>query len=384
MNINNVYFPTWEKDLDWGGNSGESTLARIPSYITHVTLSFLRPDLEGFDLNKDMNRLFYDGNIPLYKLKDEIFYCKKNGGKSRVVLASVGGEIAGNFDKVNYCNLVDSIIGLGLDGIDIDYEPNGVMTQTEDEVNRYCTIISSLRYEFDKRSKITGKKYLISCAPTGVGLFSKDKFEKNSNKYLDVISRLKGIVPIDEQGEELKIGVLGDDNILKQPNYFVGSLASVFNFDSAGKMLDVFLMVNKGNSLNDYQFIGQMVDIVFYQAYNIGSGNILSRIMCYEEHRELSDYFNSVKDGSGFIIGHGSHVGKEAWPHFSFTKKRMGYIYTYINKFGRNGDGASFWSYFSSVEDSSDYLPNYGMGYKKNYELFKHVSSLLDIEGVTD
>ncbi len=379
MNINNVYFPTWTEGLDWGDKPGESELANIPKYITHVTLSFLRPDTPLFDINSKMDTIFYDGSVSLYKLKEEISFCKLRGGNNRTVLASVGGEIAGNFENVNFSNLVNSISELGLDGIDIDYEPNGVMTESDLEVEKYIELISTFRYEFNNITKRTGKKYLISCAPTGIGLLKNTNFEEYKNKYSNISDRLKEFIPESEQFEELNFGSLSDENTFKQPNFNVGTVGSAFNFGSAGKMKDVFCKKNTNCLLNDYQFIGQMVDIVFYQAYNIGSGNTLAKILCYETHRELSDYFNKIDPGSGFVIGHGSHVGKEAWPHYSYTKKRIGYIYSYINKYGRDGDGASFWSYSSSIIDDSLNVPSYGMGYREKDEVFKHVGDLLNI-----
>jgi len=379
MSINNVYFPTWTEGLNWGINPGESDLADIPKHITHVTLSFLRPDSGLFDINNRMDTIFYDGVISLNKLKDEISYCKKNGGSHRRVLASVGGEIAGNFENVNFENLVESVIELGLDGIDIDYEPNGVMAESESEIKKYIYLISSFRVLFDAKTRVTGKKYLISCAPTGIGLLKSSEFESYKDQCDTISNRLKFLIPENEHFEELNIGDLSDKNIYKQKKYRVGTVGSAFNFDSAGKMNNVFLKKNDNRLINDYQFIGQMVDIVFYQAYNIGSGNTLAKILCYETHRELSDYFNKKYPGSGFIIGHGSHVGKEAWPHYSYTKKRLGYIYSYINKYGRKGDGASFWCYSSSVIDDSENVPEYGMGYQNTGEVFKHVSDLLNI-----
>ncbi|MGL1894159.1 MAG: glycosyl hydrolase family 18 protein [Spirochaetaceae bacterium] len=372
MSINNVYFPTWH-------NGFEKELSKVPSYITHITLSFLRPEAVFIDLNESMDTVFYDGKITLKELKYIICECRVHGGKDRVILASTGGEIAGNFLNVNYDSLVNVVEELGLDGIDIDYEPNGVMAETDEEILKYTELISGFRRCFDAKTKETGKKYLISCAPTGIGLFNDDCFPLIETKYKHVIERLKTIIPISEQDEELKIGEITDDNILKLPKLNVGSVGSSFNFTSAGKMDLVFKTKCDKEFKDRYKYIGQMVDIVFYQAYNIGSCNILARILCYEKHRELSEFFNEENRSSGFIIGHGSHVGKEAWAHFSFTKKRLSYIYSYIKQYGRNCDGASFWSYFASFVDDTKNVPYYGMGFKNRSEIFKLTSQLLGI-----
>lgn len=396
MRINNVYFPTWSEGLDWEKGEGQSKLALISNKINYVTLAFIRPDTDYQNMNSKMDELFYDGELSLNILKREIEHCRK-GAENRIILASTGGEIGGNFLNVNYDNVVNGIADLGLDGLDIDYEPNGLMTESSEEISKYIELIKGFRKAFDNKSKVTGKKYILSCAPTGIGLlgadndfckngisdpdllqFDSSSFNETFNHNL-VVSRLKNIIPPEEQSEELNVGKIGDDNILKQPKLKVGTLASCFSFNSAGKMASVFLSKISSNESSIYEYVGQMVDIVFYQAYNMGSGNVLGKIVCYESHRALSDYFNQIKDGSGFLIGHGSHVGMEAWPHFSYTKKRLSYIYNYIAQYGRDGDGASFWSYTSSIQDESENVPEYGMGYQSVDELFDHVGTILEI-----
>lgn len=392
MRINNVYFPTWRKDLNW--TKGFSTLSRVPKYINNITLSFFRPDGEFTNLNQPMDTLFYDGDIDLSVLKREIQSAKANGGKDRIILASAGGEIGGDFLKVNYKDLVDAVYELGLDGIDLDYEPNGLMTKNQEEIDKYIEIITTFRKEFDKKTDETGKKFLITCAPTGIGLlgredefsslgikelekFNASSFQNIEDNFCSVLNNLKTIIPEEQWSEEMNIGSTLDDPILKQPKFKVGTLGSCYNFDSAGKMAWVFLHKNTDSDLSKYNYVGQMVDTVFYQAYNMGSGNTLGKIMCYESYRALSDYFNNDISGSGFSIGHGSHVGMEAWPHYSYTKKRLHYIYSYINQFGREGDGSSFWSYSSPYTDESDNVPDYGMEFESTKEIFKFVSETL-------
>ncbi|MBN2618838.1 MAG: hypothetical protein JXR64_11065 [Spirochaetales bacterium] len=366
MNFINVYYPTWIDSVD---------LQSIPEYIDYVTLAFIRTNPGNIENDSKMNEFFYNGNISVFTLKEEIDRCRKSG-ITRTILASVGGEIAGNFEDINFENIAKGIELLDLDGIDIDYEPNGVMAESEGEVKKYIELIIGFRRVFDKIEARTGKKLIITCAPTGIGLLKKEKFNELKKIYGEVKDKLSTLIPQIEQEEELNWGTLKDSNILKQNEYRVGTVGSCFNFNSAGKMTDVFLCENYDKELIKYKFIGQMVDIVFYQAYNMGSGNTLGKIICYESHRHLSDFFNSVTEGSGFKIGHGSHIGREAWPHYSYTKKRLSYIYSYINKYGRSCDGASFWSYKSSYIDETENVPNYGMEYTSTEGVFKHISTI--------
>lgn len=394
MRLNNVYFPTWNEGLVW--TQGESSLSKVPEYINCLTLSFLRPDGVYNNLDQKMNTLFYDGDIELSVLKREIEAAKTGVNKDRIILASAGGEIGGNFLKVNYKDLVEGIADLGLDGIDIDYEPNGLMTKSQAEIDKYIELVTGFRKEFDKKTKETGKKYLITCAPTGIGLLARDNefktldldelshfnnenFKNCQKSFKPYIENLKSLIPQSEWEEELNIGLTSDDPILKQPKLKVGTLGSCYNFDSAGKMAYVYLHKNTDQELKNYNYVGQMIDIVFYQAYNMGSGNTLGKIICYESHREVSEFLNRDKEGSGFRLGHGSHVGMEAWPHYSYTKKRLGYIYGYIKQFGRPQDGSSYWSYYSPYTDMSDNVPEYGMEFNSTLEIFKFTADTLEI-----
>lgn len=364
MNLLNVYCPTWGDTLD---------ISTIPGYINTITLSFFQTNPDKCNLNDRMDRLFYDGEISLSELKDQIDRDRQKH-PDRIILASVGGEIAGNFEDIDVKKVVDGLILLGLDGIDIDYEPNGVMTESEDEIEVYIRLISAFRMELDQRE---GKRLLLSCAPTGIGLLEPDNFTSYSTLIDQISERLKKMIPAEEFAEELLVGTLEDERTWKQLHYRVGSCASLFNFNSAGKMIKVFKKPYSGFNSDKYHFIGQMVDIVMYQAYNVGSGNTLGKLLCYETFRELSDIFEQDIPGSGFRIGHGSHVGQEAWPHYSYTKKRIGYIYSYIKEYGRDTDGASFWSLISSHIDEGDSVPAYGMGFKSTEEVFLHTANIL-------
>lgn len=364
MNLLNVYCPTWGEPLD---------ISTIPGYMNTITLSFFRTNPAKCSLSDRMDRLFYDGDLTLAELKHQIDIDRERH-PARMILASVGGEIAGNFEDINVERVVDGLVLLGLDGIDIDYEPNGVMTESEEEIDMYIRLISTLRMELDRRG---GKRLLLSCAPTGIGLLEPDNFSLYKELMDNISSRLKLIIPEEEWEEELLVGSPKDDNIWKQKTYRVGSCGSLFNFNSAGKMNRVFKKPYTGFNDDKYHFIGQMVDIVMYQAYNVGSGNTLGKLLCYETHRLLSDFFESDIEGSGFRIGHGSHVGQEAWPHYSYTKKRLGYIYSYIREYGRVADGASFWSLTSSFIDEGDSVPVYGMELESTEEVFSYTANML-------
>ena len=99
----------------------DTSLARLPAYLTHVALSFAKPDLTyagDLDLTGTGLQYPYSGAV----LKQAIALLKaRNPGIS--VLVAVGGSTYGGWDKLNESALALLVRDLGADGVDIDYEP---------------------------------------------------------------------------------------------------------------------------------------------------------------------------------------------------------------------------------------------------------------------
>ncbi|MCP5079673.1 MAG: hypothetical protein GY951_16665, partial [Psychromonas sp.] len=255
---------------------------------------------------------------------------------------------------------------LDLDGLDLDYEPAGGMTQTVEQIDIYKKIITDARIALDSKTAINGKKYLLSCAPTGVGLLSQAELQPELIE--NVSKRLSTYLNIDDHSQALRVGTVSDD-----PSDALSSALSSYNFESAGKMVDVFLAKSE---IEDHPFVGNMVDLVIYQAYNMGSVNLLGRLLCYESHRAVSEKLQNESGQKAFAIIHGSHIGQEAFPRYSHTLTRLEAIYSYICDYGGADDGASFWAYGQDPVDTQDHLPTHGMGYTHSDEVFKAIASL--------
>ncbi|WP_434339601.1 glycosyl hydrolase family 18 protein [Motilimonas cestriensis] len=381
MAIQITYFPMWQTQLNWH-KPAHSKLANVPDYISHIILSFVSPQLQfNGDLNAPISDIFFEGeaaNISAGETLKQLKACieQTHGQK---VMVSVGGEIGGEFDDAQYDNIALLVASLGLDGIDLDYEPAGLMTATPAQVKRYQDIIIGFRAALDKQTAVTKQSYILSCAPTGVGLlgghdvyqhlgisepsllrFDASHFSLLSENFATVISNLGHLIDTNEQGQELALGELGQASTYRLAGHcHVGTVACAYDFPSTGKMAEVFLAKNADQgSSQRYPLIGHMLDLVIYQAYNMGTANVLARVLCYEAHRSVSEYLASFQQ-PGFAIAHGCHVGKEAWPQFAYTPKRLGYLYGYIAQFGRPQDGASFWSYSSPCQDDSSFVPEY-------------------------
>jgi len=367
-----AYYPMWHENQNWL-DPKHSRLAQVTSTVNVLILSFIDPAKQySGSLESPISEYFFEGEgkgleevATLKDLKVAIAQSRINC-PGRKILVSAGGEIGGEFINADFESMALLVADLDLDGLDLDYEPAGGMTQTVEQVAIYKKIICDARIALDMQTTTTSKKYLLSCAPTGVGLLSETELQPD---FIESVSqRLSVFVDKNEQLEALRVGTITDD-----PSDALNSALSSYNFESAGKMAEVFLA--KSNC-EHYPFIGNMVDIVIYQAYNMGSVNLLGRLLCYESHRALSEKLQIESGQKAFAIIHGSHIGQEAFPRYSHTLTRLQIIYAYICEYGRLDDGASFWAYGQDPVDKQDYLPVHGMGYKHSDEVFEAIASL--------
>jgi len=367
-----AYYPMWHENQNWG-DPKQSRLAQVTPAVNVLILSFIDPAKQYSGLLDSLiSEYFFEGEgkglqdtATLINLKQAIVESRQNC-RGRKILVSAGGEIGGEFINADFESMALLVADLGLDGLDLDYEPAGGMTQTAEQISIYKKIISDARISLDQQTIITGKKYLLSCAPTGVGLLSQTELQPELIE--NVSQRLSAYITIEDQLEALRIGETSDD-----PSAALNSALSSYNFESAGKMVDVF---HAKSQIAHYAFIGNMVDIVIYQAYNMGSVNLLGRLLCYESHRAASDKLQKESGQRAFAIVHGSHIGQEAFPRYSHTLTRLQAIYAYICEYGRSDDGASFWAYGQDPIDKQDYLPAHGMGYHHADEVFEVIASL--------
>jgi hypothetical protein len=369
-----AYYPMWLEKQNWL-TPNNCALSKIKRAVNVVILAFIDPSKAyGGSLDAAIADYFFEGEgkvlgdiASLKHLKEAIYLCKSHH-PGRKVLVSAGGEMGGEFINADFSSLALLVAELDLDGLDLAYEPDQVMTQTPAQIAMYQKIIIEARLALDQQTQRTGKKYLLSCAPTAVGLLSER--EQKIEFIEQVADRLAPLIDVSEQSDALHIGQLMDD-----PEGSKGSALSAFNFESSGKMRDVFL---KKSPHENYPYIGNMVDVVIYQGYNMGSVNLLGRLLCYESYRAISDFLQKNTDQGGFFIIHASHIGQEAFPHFSHTLSRLTTIYSYICLYGDKNDGAGFWSYVQDPVDKQDYLPAHGMGYTDSKQVFESMALLHD------
>ena len=136
-----VYFESWSSSFATNANSMD--LANIKQPINLVFLAFAIPactylknsmSFIGSGLNFTSNFLV---------VKQAISILKSNG---IIVMLSVGGA-SYQFDIFNSTNIVDLATDLGVDGIDIDWEPTSGAAKSN-ELGGIISIVSSQKCDF--------------------------------------------------------------------------------------------------------------------------------------------------------------------------------------------------------------------------------------------
>lgn len=99
----------------------QTSLVELPSYIDVIILAFAKPDLRyhgGLNLAGTGLQYRFDGRV----LRNAIAFLKAEQPGTRVLL-SVGGAAYRHWRHLNAAGIAHLVRDLGLDGVDIDFEP---------------------------------------------------------------------------------------------------------------------------------------------------------------------------------------------------------------------------------------------------------------------
>ena len=128
------YFPSWSES--WVSTNQDSPLRRIPSFVTHVFLSFAKPDLTYVQGSYNISQTGIDVPYDGCTLKESVSALRNKGIK---VILSVGGETYWNnpsvYSNINYQAIKDLVDDIGFAGIDWDFEPNGSFSDIGNTAN---------------------------------------------------------------------------------------------------------------------------------------------------------------------------------------------------------------------------------------------------------
>lgn len=113
------YHETWSENA--AGSAPATRLAGLPAYVNVVVLAFARPDVGyrgGLDLTGTGLQVPFSGAV----LRDAAARLRERNPGTRVLL-SVGGATYHNWRDFDPQGVARLVRDLGLDGVDLDYEP---------------------------------------------------------------------------------------------------------------------------------------------------------------------------------------------------------------------------------------------------------------------
>ena len=301
-----AYFPSWQETF--AAESQNSALRETPSYINYVFLAFAKPDLrytkDSYDISLTGIEVPYDGCT----LKESVAALKNKGIH---VILSVGGETYWNsstiYNDIRFQEIKDLVDDIGFVGIDWDFEPNGSFANigTPENVQHYITMIDSGRHYMPKN-----EGYIIACAPSGIGALGGLNNDDPSSPF--------------KYSERNNLTGENDDNLYNFPAQTNG--INLFGFSATGHMIPVL------------QAVGNKIDLVAFQGYNIGGS--LNRTIMYDAYAHYAEIYN-------FKIAAGVHVPNEPYgPHYTYTHQTVAnladHIYTDASRQNEK-DGIMLW-----------------------------------------
>ncbi|MEV0848628.1 glycosyl hydrolase family 18 protein [Streptomyces sp. NPDC049954] len=115
-----VYLESWAQP--WAGDPAQLDLAKSPSYIGTIVLSFMQPDAQytrgSYSFNGTGLQFSYDGTV----LRDAVSLLRqRNPGVE--VLVGIGGASYNNWAGLNVSAIADFVSDFGLDGVEVCWEP---------------------------------------------------------------------------------------------------------------------------------------------------------------------------------------------------------------------------------------------------------------------
>ena len=305
------YFPSWSETYP---TSSGSRLRNMPEEVTHIFLSFIKPNMRytkgSFDIKGVGIEVPYDGHV----LKETVDHLKAKGIK---VILSIGGETYWGTNEaynIDYVAIADFVRDFGFDGIDWDYEPDGsfqTIGQPEN-VQRFITMIRESRKLLPRE-----EGFLIACAPAGCGALGRPTpFAANDDADSPYAYSKRGEVTGNDLAHEY--------NATSAQGYTI----SLYGFASTGHMIPVF------------KAVGSDLDFVAFQGYNTGSAS--QREIMYDSYAYYANIY-------GFRVAFGMHVPEEPWgPYYTYTEEKVREYTNYVAQGGRHnragkGDGVMYW-----------------------------------------
>ncbi|KAF8057665.1 endochitinase [Scenedesmus sp. PABB004] len=168
-----AYYQTWS--APWASSGAAMDLAKIPSYINVVVVSFVKPDCTYTPGSLLLTGTGIDFSSSGPVVRDAIAALKAAQPNTRVMLA-VGGATYTNFAGMNTGCIKALVDDFGFDGVDLDYEPTNSNCVVSSGGVSCATDAESVAVTAALRSALPAGRYLLSTASWHVGAYGVGAF----------------------------------------------------------------------------------------------------------------------------------------------------------------------------------------------------------------
>ena len=167
-----VYHDSWDELAATG--PAATSIAALPGYLGVVDLAFVRPDLRydgDLDLSQSGLEYRYSGTV----LRDAIALLKQRHPRTRVLL-SVGGAAYHAWRDLNEAAIARLVRDLGVDGVDIDYEPTHPACAASADQTIHCPTDAVWQALIRRFRSVLPRPALLTAAVWSVGAYGEGEF----------------------------------------------------------------------------------------------------------------------------------------------------------------------------------------------------------------
>lgn len=153
----------------------ETRLGRLPSYVGLVALAFARPDAAyegGLMLDRTGLQYPFGGSV----VKEAAALLRQRNPDTRIVL-SVGGATYGGWADLDEAAIARLVSDLGLDGVDIDFEPANPGCRRHRDAAIACATDAQLQAIVERLRAHLPRPLLLTVAGWSVGAYGEGAFE---------------------------------------------------------------------------------------------------------------------------------------------------------------------------------------------------------------
>lgn len=167
-----AYHDSWAEPP--AASAAATTIARLPGYLDVVILAFARPDLR-YNGDLDLGPTGLEYRIAGTVLRDGVALLRRRNPAVRVLLG-LGGSAYGGWRRLNLDAAVALVRDLGLDGVDLDYEPSNPGCVPTREGRIACVSTADWEAIAGAARIVLPRPMVITASVWSVGAYGEDTF----------------------------------------------------------------------------------------------------------------------------------------------------------------------------------------------------------------